>query len=203
MRSVLLRTIAAVLRAGADDSEKLDVQGEFEDVDRELAMLPSERPMSTLARRLSWSALETDFVWATIALATDPRLLVYARVLDPSAAQGMSMALYSRIARLDAVDSLVTLRTRLNLTRFSTDLVMRFRTPLFCFSERILASTPCSVERSSAAISPSAPSSPVFCLFGDSVDQRWIAGSRHVVGTVVPQLADAAAAAARPLGVLG
>jgi hypothetical protein len=106
MRSLLLRTMAAVLRAGADDPQDLDMLGDLEDVERELATLPPGLPMSALARRLGWNAIETDFMWATIGLATDPRLLVHARALDPTAPQGMSPALYSRIARLDAVGSL-------------------------------------------------------------------------------------------------
>ncbi|MBA3459743.1 MAG: hypothetical protein H0T46_07265 [Deltaproteobacteria bacterium] len=109
MQSALLRTIAAVLRAGAEDpgTSSAAVLAELEGVEREIAELPrTDRPMLDLAQRLGWGVHEIDFVWVTLALAADPRMLVHARALDPGAAQGMSPALYSRIARLDATSSL-------------------------------------------------------------------------------------------------
>ena len=100
----LLRTSAAVLRAGAAavDMTLESVRAELEDLGRQLASLPDDgRPMLSLAGRLGWSAHEVDFVWVTIALASDPRLYVHARALDPGSVQGLSTALYSRIAQLD------------------------------------------------------------------------------------------------------
>jgi len=108
MQSALLRTITAVIRAGAEDPQQSGqaVRAELEGVERQIAQLPGAgRPMLSLALRFGWSAHEIDFVWATVALATDPRVLVHARALDTGAAQGMSTALYSRIANLDAAGS--------------------------------------------------------------------------------------------------
>ncbi len=108
MQAALLRTISAVLRAGAEDgvASADAIQAELEAVQRELAALPLEgRPMLDLAARFGWTAQEIDFLWVTVALATDPRLFVHARALDGNAVQGMSTALYSRIARLDAASS--------------------------------------------------------------------------------------------------
>src|SRR5688572_12144658 len=105
MQAALLRTIAAVLRSGSEDSGTTaeTVRAELDEVEQQIAsLLGAGRPMLDLARRLGWTWYEVDFVWVTVALASDPRLLVHARVLDPTAAQGVSPALYSRIAQVDA-----------------------------------------------------------------------------------------------------
>src|SRR5688572_27892703 len=91
MQFALLRTMLAVLRAnGQETSANADaLRRDLENVARELGQLAGARPMTQLARRFGWNAHEVDFVWVTIALAADPRLLVHARALDPNAPQGM------------------------------------------------------------------------------------------------------------------
>jgi hypothetical protein len=103
----LLRAIRAVLRANAQDTgpNAEAIGAEYAAIQRELAVLDGDRPMLHLARRFGWSSLEVDFVWTAVALAADPRLLVHARALDPNAPMGMSLALYSRIAQLDAASA--------------------------------------------------------------------------------------------------
>ena len=105
LQLALLRTVAAVLRS--EPNANLEpIHREILAVDSSINALPSqERPILTLASRLGWSPIETDFVWVTVALATEPRMLVHARALDTSASQGMSISLYSRIAYLDAAAS--------------------------------------------------------------------------------------------------
>lgn len=78
------------------------LQQELRDVEdglRELAREP-RRPMAQLATRFGWTDDEVGFVWAVVALAAFPRLEVHARALDDHAAEGMSVGLYTRIARL-------------------------------------------------------------------------------------------------------
>jgi hypothetical protein len=106
LQHALLRTMATVLQSSEDATASEHIAVELRELECELDRLPtSQRPMLALARRFGWSHLETDFVWVTTALAADPRLLVHARALDPVAVQGMSTALYSRIARLDSADA--------------------------------------------------------------------------------------------------
>jgi AAA+ superfamily predicted ATPase len=77
---------------------------ELELVERGIAELAADdgepRPMLELAERMGWSDDEVGFVWAVVALAVNPRLLVHARALDDTATRGLSVALYGMIARL-------------------------------------------------------------------------------------------------------
>jgi AAA+ superfamily predicted ATPase len=78
---------------------------ELELVERRIADLEAEddgdaRPMAGLAERLRWSDDEVGMLWTVVALAVNPRLLVHARALDDMATRGLSVALYTAIARL-------------------------------------------------------------------------------------------------------
>jgi len=109
LHAVLLRTMRAVLdaereRLGREHAAGPRLDEELAAVEAALAALPptaTARPMVELARRLRWSAHEVGFVWATVALAVNPRLLIHARALDDTAARGMTASLYARIAGLD------------------------------------------------------------------------------------------------------
>lgn len=78
------------------------LQQELRDVEHGLTELSREprRPMAQLASRFDWTDEEVGFVWAVVALAAFPRLEVHARAVDDHAAEGMSVGLYCRIARL-------------------------------------------------------------------------------------------------------
>ena len=71
LQLALLRTVAAVLRS--EPNANLEpIHREILAVDSSINALPSqERPILTLASRLGWSPIETDFVWVTVALATE------------------------------------------------------------------------------------------------------------------------------------
>jgi hypothetical protein len=58
--------------------------------------------MLALAQRLGCGEHEIGFLWTVAALAVNPRVLVHARGLDDTAARGMSVSLYGRIANLEA-----------------------------------------------------------------------------------------------------
>ncbi|HEY0988178.1 MAG TPA: hypothetical protein VGD80_14035, partial [Kofleriaceae bacterium] len=77
---------------------------ELELVERGIAELAADdgepRPMLELAERMGWSDDEVGFLWAVVALAVNPRLLVHARALDDTATRGLSVALYGMIARI-------------------------------------------------------------------------------------------------------
>ncbi len=108
LHGVLLRTMRAVLdaereRRGREHAAGPQLDAELAEVDAALAALPPDppsRPMLDLARRLHWSEHEIGFVWATVALGVNPRLLIHARALDDTAVRGMTASLYARIAGL-------------------------------------------------------------------------------------------------------
>ncbi len=110
LHAALLRTMRAVLDADREQRAREhaaapQLEAELVEVTRQLAALPTDdarRPMRALARRQNWSNDEVGFVWTAIALAVNPRMLVHARALDESAPRGLSAALYTRIAGLDA-----------------------------------------------------------------------------------------------------
>ena len=109
LHAALLRTMRAVLetdreRRQREHAASPQLDAELADVVAKIAALPDDparRPMRALARRLHWSDDEVGFVWATVALAVNPRLLVHARALDDTALRGMSAALFARIAGLE------------------------------------------------------------------------------------------------------
>jgi hypothetical protein len=91
MQSALLRTMAAVLRAEDGAATDDSVQDELDRVQQELATLPPDaRPMLALAARFGWTAQEIDFLWVTVALATDPRLVGKTKWVPFSSAQAVS-----------------------------------------------------------------------------------------------------------------
>jgi hypothetical protein len=110
LHAALLRTMRAMLQTQRVQREQdhpalTPIIEELDAVEQHLAELPDspdERPMLALARRLGCSDHEVGFLWAVVALAVNPRVLVHARGLDDTAARGMSVSLYSRIANLDA-----------------------------------------------------------------------------------------------------
>ncbi|HVV82157.1 MAG TPA: AAA family ATPase [Kofleriaceae bacterium] len=110
LHAVLLRTMRAVLdadreRRGAEHPAEAALAADLAATEAAIAALPDDagaRPMLGLARRLRWSPHELGFVWTTVGLAVNPRMLVHARALDESAVRGLSASLYARIAGLDA-----------------------------------------------------------------------------------------------------
>jgi AAA+ superfamily predicted ATPase len=109
LHAALLRTMRAVLDAEREQRGREHAAGpalddELGTIEASIAELPDDargRPMLALARRLRWSQHEIGFVWTTVALGVNPRLLVHARALDDIAMRGMTASLYARIAGLD------------------------------------------------------------------------------------------------------
>ncbi|HUH02594.1 MAG TPA: ATP-binding protein [Kofleriaceae bacterium] len=98
----LLRAMRAVLLVEQPEHPAAaSLEAELVEIERRLGALPDGGPMDRLARRLKWNGHEAGFVWAAVALASNPRMLVHARVLDENAARGMSAALFVRIAGLE------------------------------------------------------------------------------------------------------
>ena len=110
LHAVLLRTMRAMLQTQRvqreQDHPALEpIAEELLAVEQRIAELPDspeDRPMLALARRLRCGDDEIGFLWAVVALAANPRMLVHARGLDDTAARGMSVSLYGRIANLPA-----------------------------------------------------------------------------------------------------
>jgi AAA+ superfamily predicted ATPase len=62
--------------------------------------------MSALAATFDLEPVEVDFVWACVAIAAEPRLLIHAQALaGADARRGMSLGLYAQIAELDGETS--------------------------------------------------------------------------------------------------
>ncbi len=97
LHAVLLRA----MRASGGDRPQLE--SELGEVERQLADLPEDprRPMLALSRRMRWSADEIAFIWTSVALVANPRLLLHARSLDDTAPRGLSPSLFVRLAGLD------------------------------------------------------------------------------------------------------
>ncbi|MEO7730220.1 MAG: ATP-binding protein [Kofleriaceae bacterium] len=110
LHAALLRTMRAMLQTQRVQREEehpalAQIVDELSAVEWKITELPErieDRPMLGLARRLGCSADEIGFLWTVVALAVNPRMLVHARGLDDSAPRGMSVALYGRIANLEA-----------------------------------------------------------------------------------------------------
>jgi len=110
VHGALLRTVRAVLQTqrilqDAEHPLLPPLTQELCQIEQQLTELPDdieEQPMQALARRLGVRAPELGFFWAAVALAANPRMLPNARMLDDSATRGLSVALYARIAGLDA-----------------------------------------------------------------------------------------------------
>ncbi len=113
LQAVWLRTTRAALqsrrRQGIDDEALMGrILDDLAAVESELGELPLDpraRPMLALAQRLGWRAEELGFLWAAVALHSNPRVMVHARGLDETAARGLSVSLYSRIAELEAEEA--------------------------------------------------------------------------------------------------
>jgi len=108
--AAFLRTVRAVLQTEraqrADTHPSLtEIGQDLQALERKIGNLPNsseQRPMLDLAYRLGCSEDEVDFLWAVVALAVNPRMLVHARALDDSAPRGLSIALFGQIANLPA-----------------------------------------------------------------------------------------------------
>jgi hypothetical protein len=110
LHAALLRTMRAMLQTQRVQRE-LDhpalppIIEELAALDHHIAELPpsaEDRPMLALAHRLGGGEHEIGFLWAAVALAVNPRVLVHARGLDDTASRGLSVSLYGRIANLEA-----------------------------------------------------------------------------------------------------
>lgn len=113
LQLVLLRTMHAALQSRRSTSVEHEaalgrILDELAATESELGGLPhspQQRPMLALASRLGWREEEISFLWAAVALHVNPRMMVHARGLDDTAPRGMSVALHSRIADLDATSA--------------------------------------------------------------------------------------------------
>lgn len=118
LQAAMLRAMRAQLVAtrGRDvEAEAIagNVSDELVTLEAELAALPGpeteeglyERPMLALAQRFGWSDDEVGFLWAVVALHVHPRMTVHARALEETAARGMSVSLYARMAELEGAEA--------------------------------------------------------------------------------------------------
>src|SRR3954471_23766864 len=112
LHAALLRTMRAMLQTQRvqreiDHPALPPIVEELAAIEHHISALPlpdraADRPMLALARRLGLGEHEIGFLWTTVALAVNPRVLVHARGLDDSASRGLSVSLYGRIANLEA-----------------------------------------------------------------------------------------------------
>jgi hypothetical protein len=109
LERVYLSTMRAALRSqGADEALVAEVERSLRATIERLDALSDDAPtpMRTLASRLGLGPEEVDFVWACVAVAAEPRLLVHAQALvGADARRGMSLGLYALLAELDGPGS--------------------------------------------------------------------------------------------------
>lgn len=105
--AALDRVYALVLRAAARrlrpaDVEAIEARTEAK-LDAKMEPLGIGLPVDRLRTRFGLTARQLDYVWAVVAVTTDPRIHPHVEALaGPSARRGLGLSLYAELAALDA-----------------------------------------------------------------------------------------------------